>query len=97
MKNYQSYHAHKVKLLPQNVKHRNKSAFLIYFQPLLNLSKNWSFVTCITHLGRIHGKLFKLPCPQANVNATPLFLIKMRAKKSISIYELGPKASSGWG
>ena len=41
--------------------------FLIFFTSLLNLSENWSLVTYITHLGRIHGKLFKLSCP--NVKA----------------------------
>ena len=39
------------------------------FPPLLNLSENLWFVTCITNLGKIHGKLFKLSCPQVNSNA----------------------------
>ena len=42
---------------------------IFFFQPLLNLSENWSFVTYITNLGRIHEKLFNLSCPQVNVNA----------------------------
>ena len=44
-----------------------KSAILNFFQPLLNLSENWSLVTYITNLGRIHGKLFKLSCPQGQI------------------------------
>ena len=48
---------------------RNKSALLNFFRPLLNLSENWSLVTCITNLGMIHEKLFKLSRPQVNVNA----------------------------
>ena len=47
----------------------NKSAILNFFRLLLNLSENWSLVTCITNLGRIHGKLFKLSRPQVNANA----------------------------
>ena len=43
--------------------------FWILFRPLLNLSENWSLVACITNLGRIHEKLFKLSRPQVNVNA----------------------------
>ena len=35
-------------------KNPNKSAILIFFQPLLNLSENWSFVTCIKNFGKIH-------------------------------------------
>ena len=46
-------------------KNRNKSAILNFFQPLLN----WSLVTCITNLGSIHEKLFKLRRPQVKVNA----------------------------
>ena len=30
-----------------------KIAIIFLFQPLLNLSENWSLVTCITNLGRI--------------------------------------------
>ena len=37
---------------------RNKSAILNFFQPLLNLSKNYLLVTCITNLQRIREKLF---------------------------------------
>ena len=58
------------------------------FRPLLNLSENWSLLTCITDLRRIHEKLFKLSCPQVNVNAdtedanfncnSPPFLIKIK-------------------
>ena len=40
-----------------------------FFSPLLNLSENWSLVTCLTNLGRIHEKLLKLSRPQVNVNA----------------------------
>ena len=69
MKNFSSYRAHKVKLLTEKAKNRNKSAILNFFQPLLNLFENWSLVTCITNLGRIHEKLFKLSRPQVNVNA----------------------------
>ena len=47
----------------------NKSAILNFYWPLLNLSENWSLVTCIKNLGRIHGKLFKLSRPQVNVKA----------------------------
>ena len=43
--------------------------FYFFFQPLLSLSENWSLVTCITNLGRIHEKHFTLSCPQVNVNA----------------------------
>ena len=50
-------------------KSRNKSAISIFFQPLLSLSANWSLVTCITNLKRIHEKLFKVFRPQVNVNA----------------------------
>ena len=48
-------------------KNRNKLAIFNFLKSLLNLSENWSFVTCIT-LGRIHEKRFKLSCPQVNVN-----------------------------
>ena len=68
MKNFSSYLAHKVKLLMSNAKNRNKMAILNFFHLLLNLSENWSLVTCITNLGRIHEKLFKLSRPQVNVN-----------------------------
>ena len=50
-------------------KNRNKSAILIFFQPFLSLSENWSFVTCITNFGNIHEIFFKLSGPQVNVNA----------------------------
>ena len=39
-----------------------------FFHPLLNLSENWSLLTCITNLGRIHEQLFKLSRPEVNVN-----------------------------
>ena len=64
-----SYRAHKGKLLTLNAKNRNKSAIWIFFQPLLKLSENWSLVTCLANLGRIHEKLFKLSRPQVNANA----------------------------
>ena len=63
--------------------------FLIFFRPLLNLSENWSLVTCITNLGRIHEKLFKLSLPQENVLTptlpnfncnSPPFLIKIKRR-----------------
>ena len=41
--------------------------FWIFFQPLLNLSKNYLLVTCITNLKRICGKLFKLSRPQGQI------------------------------
>ena len=44
-----------------------KSAILIFFQPLLNLSENCLFVTCITNLKRIHGHFFKLSRPQGQI------------------------------
>ena len=43
--------------------------FLIFFQPLLSLSKNYLLVTCITNLKRISEKLFNLSRPKVNVNA----------------------------
>ena len=36
-----------------------KIGFFEFFLPLLNLSENWSLVTCIANLGRINEKLFK--------------------------------------
>ena len=36
-------------IIDYTVKNHNKSAFLIFFQPLLNLSENCFLVTCITH------------------------------------------------
>ena len=54
-------------LIDINAKNSNKSAILIFFQPLLNLSENWSLVTCITNLGRIHEKLFMLSRPQGRI------------------------------
>ena len=48
-------------------KNCNKSAILIFFQSLLNLSENWSLVTCITNLERIHKKNFRLSCPQGKI------------------------------
>ena len=51
----------------RNEKNRNKSAILIFFQPLLNLSKNYLLVTCITNLKRICEKLFKLSRPQGQI------------------------------
>ena len=50
----------------------NKSAInrnFDFFQPLSNLSENWSFATCITNLGGMYENLFKISCPQVNVNA----------------------------
>ena len=41
--------------------------FWIFFQPLLNLSKNYLLVTCITSLKRICEKLFKLSRPQGQI------------------------------
>ena len=38
-----------------------------FLRPLLNLSENWSLVTCITNLKRIREKLFKLSCPQGQI------------------------------
>ena len=49
------------------MKNRNKSAIFFFFRPLLNLSENWSLVTCITNLKRICGKLFKLSRPQGQI------------------------------
>ena len=43
----------------------NRSFF--FFRPLLNLSENWSLVTCITNLKRICEKLFKLSRPQGQI------------------------------
>ena len=39
----------------------------IFFQPLLNMSKNYLLVTCITNLKRICEKLFKLSRPQGQI------------------------------
>ena len=41
--------------------------FWIFFQPLLNLSKNYLLVSCITNLKRICEKLFKLSRPQGQI------------------------------
>ena len=41
--------------------------YSFFSQPLLNLSENWSLVACITNWGRIHGKLFMLLRPQAQI------------------------------
>ena len=41
--------------------------FWIFFQPLLNFSKNYLLVTCITNLKRIGEKLFKLSRPQGQI------------------------------
>ena len=41
--------------------------FWIFFQPLLNLSKNYLLVTCIKNLKRICEKLFKLSGPQGQI------------------------------
>ena len=38
-----------------------------FFRPLLNLSENWSLVTCITNLKRIREKLFKLSRTQGQI------------------------------
>ena len=38
-----------------------------FFRSLLNLSENWSLVTCITNLKRIREKLFKLSRPQGQI------------------------------
>ena len=56
-------------IIDVNAKNRNKSAIFNFFQPLLNFSENWSFLTCITNLGRIHEKHINLSCSQVNVNA----------------------------
>ena len=48
------------------MKNRNKSA-IFFFRPLLNLSENWSLVTCITNLKRIREKLFKLSRRQGQI------------------------------
>ena len=42
----------------QEISHSN------FFQPLLNLSENWSLVTFMTKLGRIQEIIFMLSCPQ---------------------------------
>ena len=41
--------------------------FWIFFQPLLNLSKNYLLLTCITNLKRICEKLLKLSRPQGQI------------------------------
>ena len=46
---------------------KKKSATLKKFQLLLNLSKNYLLVTCITNLKKIREKLFKLSCPQGQI------------------------------
>ena len=46
---------------------RNKSAIFFFFRPLLNLSKNYLLVTCITNLKRICEKLFNLSRPQGQI------------------------------
>ena len=60
------------------MKNRNKSAIFFFFRPLLNLSENWSLVTCITNLKRICEKLFKLSRPQGQI-------IDVKCEKSQSI------------
>ena len=63
--------------------------FWIFFQPLLKMSDNWSLVTCITNLGRIHFKLSLTPTPPLtpttlnfNCNSQPFLIkIKRRANK----------------
>ena len=42
-------------------------SFRIFFQPLLNLSKNYLLVTCITNLKRICEKLFNLSRPKGQI------------------------------
>ena len=42
--------------------------FFFFFRPLLNLSKNYLLVTCITNLKRICEKLFNLSRPQGQIN-----------------------------
>ena len=51
------------------VKNRNKSIILNFFSAIIELVRDWSFATYITHLGRIHEKLFEISFPQVNVNA----------------------------
>ena len=41
--------------------------FLLFFRPLLNLSKNYLLVTCINNLKRICEKLFNLSRPQGQI------------------------------
>ena len=41
--------------------------FLFFFRPLLNFSKNYLLVICITNLKRICGKLFKFSRPQGQI------------------------------
>ena len=36
---------------------------------ILAPAENWPLVPCITNLGRIHEKLFKLSRPHVNINA----------------------------
>ena len=40
-----------------------------FFSAIIDKSENWSLVTCITNLGRIDEKLYKLSHPQVNVTA----------------------------
>ena len=42
--------------------------FWIVFQPLLNLFEHFLLGTCITNFKRIHEKLFKISCPQGQIN-----------------------------
>ena len=56
-----------VKLLTKNAENRKKSAILIFFQPLLNLSEDCLLVACITNSKRIHGQFFKFWRPQGQI------------------------------
>ena len=52
--------------------------FFFFFRPLLNLSKNYLLVTCITNLKRVCEKLFNLSRPQGQI-------IDVKCEKSQSI------------
>ena len=54
--------------------------FWFFLQPLLNLSGNWSFVTCVTNWGSRNNFFFKSSRPQGQI-------IEVECKKSaISIF-----------
>ena len=67
MKNISKLSRPQGQIIDVKCKNRNKSAILIFYQPLMKLSENWSLVACITNLGRIHKKLFMLLRPQGQI------------------------------
>ena len=63
MKNFSSYRAHKVKLLTQKAKNRNKSAILIFFSAIIKLVRKLVISNMHNKFGKDAWKTFQVIAP----------------------------------